>query len=80
MIGCSCANPDCVANGCLNERMQRLAGRRQHFNNPPPPDQQYRPMPPNPNGCRPAVPLTEADVRRIVREEIAAAGAQGESK
>lgn len=32
----------------------------------------YEPMPENPNGCRALLPLTEEDIRRIVREEIAA--------
>ena len=35
-----------------------------------PPDPKYKALPPDPHGCRPAVPLTEADVRRIVREEL----------
>ena len=31
----------------------------------------YAPLPPDPEGCRPAKMLTEEDVRRIVREELA---------
>jgi hypothetical protein len=30
----------------------------------------YAPMPPATDGCRPAEMLTEADVRKIVREEL----------
>lgn len=46
---------------------------------------EYQPNPPGtPAGCQPLRQLTEADVRRIVREELAASkgepeGAQGES-
>jgi len=31
----------------------------------------YKPMPPV-GGCQPAQPLTESDIRRIIREEVSA--------
>lgn len=36
---------------------------------------EFKPSPPDAAKCRPAVPLTEEDVRRIVRDELAKGGA-----
>lgn len=71
MFVCSCSNPACMANGC-----QRAASfgdmksvdvafvpPKYHFKRAPPPEgvpAEYKPL------------LTEADVRRIIREEMQA--------
>lgn len=61
---CCCSNPDCQVNGCAQARLQRL-----QYSFPP----ELTPAIPTPYTPPPAKPLTEEDVRRIVREEIARA-------
>ncbi len=63
MFVCSCSNPACQVNGC-----QIAAGMRQQcyyalWNVPPVQTRFY---------ANPAPPLTADDIRRIVREELAA--------
>jgi hypothetical protein len=54
---CACASEDCAVNGC-----RRLRDLQQT---------QFAQYPPGPRaGCQPLQPLTEADVRRIVRDEL----------
>jgi len=65
---CSCSSPDCMKNGCMLDRV--------HFS---PPSRYMHPIPPGipiapkPDECRIAPTVTEQDIRRIVREEIARA-------
>lgn len=72
MIACGCASEDCAVNGCrrVRELMQRPAPTYEPFRVPMPPQPQQELAH---DGCRPLKPLTEADVRRIVREELASA-------
>lgn len=53
---CCCANPSCMVNGCQQARALR---ENAAFTNPPL------------GKTYPAAPLTEEDVRRILREELA---------
>lgn len=73
---CVCFRPDCATNGCVKN----------------PEHSQFNPMrastmlwspskgthaAPEHSGCQPLKQLTEADIRRIVREEIANAMSSG---
>lgn len=62
---CGCVNPACMAHGC-----QRAAIEGQRF-----PFPTYSPNPPGPRPGQTVVlsSLSEEDVRRIIREELAKA-------
>lgn len=62
MSACSCSSLDCRVNGCA--QLRRLMGDRAL------PAPTYAPMPFQGPGCQPLKQLSEADVRRIVAEEV----------
>lgn len=68
MFACSCANPACQVLGCQIER-----GLRDRYSAAPAPVPVFAPYTAPTEGCRPASPITEADIRRIVAEEVAKA-------
>jgi hypothetical protein len=67
---CACANPACMVNGC------QIAGG---YRNPAPhaapafvPTVKFAPQTSNTDfaQCRPSLPVTEDDVRRVIRDEL----------
>lgn len=61
---CNCANPDCMANGCILERSKPAPALFPPIYLAPQDDRPF------PGATFLPMPLTEADVRRIVREEL----------
>ncbi len=57
---CSCSSEDCRRNGCILDRALPPA---------PQPFKYAAPISPDHGGCKPLPTLTEAEVRRIAREE-----------
>lgn len=68
MLACSCANPACQVNGC-----QIAKGLREKCSAAPALVPVFAPYTVPTEGCKPIPALTEADIRRIVADEIAKA-------